>query len=404
VGARFADRFEPSTGSVEIEVVSAPPEAQKERVGAVYLYQKVAGVWLERQKLLAADSRPGDQFGSALALSGGNLAVAAAGFRRNGESREGGVYLYLERDGAWIQQAFWTGCGGPARDRFGRSLALDGARLAVGAAGSACVFTAEPGAWHPEQELRPVAAGGQDDRFGESVALAGDALAVGAPGRNLGGLPASGAVDLFRFRFPQQAWFLARTLREPGGGAAYDQFGAAVAASNDHVAGVERIAVGAAGAAVGGQRSGAAYVFVRSAVGWTALPQIAVQAGQEGDRFGAALALDTHLLAVGAPAVPLLQTLRQPISPPRPGAVFVYSVGANGVSPLASLSPLDVTFGLFGAAVATRDGTVVAGAPAASSEGAAAGAAQAFLCTPARCVPENDLAPTLVLPGSRGKS
>src|SRR5882724_699225 len=312
-------RFEPSTGSVGVGVVPAAPAP---RVGAVLLFQRSGNQWLEHSQLFAAAPRPEDQFGSAVALRDGVLAVGAPGRNRGNPRRgTGAVYLYHLVAGEWSSPSIVTGCtGSPSIDHFGRSLALDGGWLAVGGLGAVCILSAgDPGS---ATRLLPAISGQPGSRFGESVALSGPLLAVGAPGRDLSSCRGCGAVDLFSRS--GNRWGRTGTLRAPDG-RSFDQFGTAVAVSGT------RIAVGAPGA-----------------VGPLPLP---------------------------------LPAAEGKLAPFRPGAAYVFNVLSSLVTFRVSLGSSASQLDLFGAAVAVRGQEVIVGAPLANGLGTNAGAARAYVCS-----------------------
>ena len=112
----------------------------------------------------------------------------------------GAVYVFTRSGGTWSQQAYLKASNTGAGDRFGRSAALSGNTLAVGAigedssatglggspsnnsageSGAVYVFTRSGGAWSQLAYLK-ASNTGADDWFGRSVSLSGERLAVGA--------------------------------------------------------------------------------------------------------------------------------------------------------------------------------------------------------------------------------
>ena len=102
-------------------VVGAPlDDAAGKDAGAVRIFRWAAGFWMQKAELFPAQPQEGARFGSAVAIRGGLLAVAAVG--------EGAVYLFEENeDGGWTQTARLSR-GESERGSFGRSLALDRGR------------------------------------------------------------------------------------------------------------------------------------------------------------------------------------------------------------------------------------------------------------------------------------
>lgn len=204
--------------------------------GAVYVYSRVLQddehVWLLQAYIKASNTDQGDQFGTAVALSGDGqtLAVAAPlessnatgvdGDQANNDAASAGaVYVFMSNMGDWTQQAYIKADNAGAGDLFGGVFAAgsldtlvasegltlnqDGSRLAVGAVGESSgaagingdgfndgaslsgavyVFDRSGLSWAQSVYLKAQAPGASD-RFGWSLALdgSGDRLVVGAP-------------------------------------------------------------------------------------------------------------------------------------------------------------------------------------------------------------------------------
>ena len=118
--------------------------------GAVYVFTRSGSTWSQQAYIKASNSGAGDQFGSAVSLSGdGNsLAVGAwiedsnakgVGGEQNDDSAEdsGAVYFFTRSGSTWQQQAYVKASNSGVGDQFGLSVSLsgDGNSLAVGATG-----------------------------------------------------------------------------------------------------------------------------------------------------------------------------------------------------------------------------------------------------------------------------
>jgi hypothetical protein len=189
--------------------------------GAVYVYGRSAGTWVQSAYVKASNTGNGDQFGSAVALSGdGNtLAVGApledsglAGVTvgavddvtaGNGAVDSGAAYVYVRNAGTWSQQAYVKASNPGTTDNFGTAVALnsDGSTLAVGSpledsgttgigvtpdeatadSGAVYFYVRSTGAW-VQQAYVKASNTGAADQFGKSVSLSddGNTLAVGA--------------------------------------------------------------------------------------------------------------------------------------------------------------------------------------------------------------------------------
>ena len=112
--------------------------------GAVYLFERSEAGWRPEAYLKASNTDPEDNFGRAVDLAGGTLAVGALNedgnaFGVNGDGtnddalRSGAVYLFeRDRDG-WRPRVYLKASNTDAFDRFGSALALAGDTLVVGA-------------------------------------------------------------------------------------------------------------------------------------------------------------------------------------------------------------------------------------------------------------------------------
>ncbi|MCP3915166.1 MAG: hypothetical protein GY711_06395 [bacterium] len=245
--------------------------------GAVYVFERGAVGWHETQKLFAAAGAPNDGFGTALAVDGDRLAVGAA-YTDRGAFLSGSVYVF-ERSAAWCESAELVPQDPEFLAEFGAAVALRGDRIAAGAprvadTGAAYVFERSAGSWSQTARLEAQSPS-LFARFGAAVDLEGDMLAIGAPGAE--------RVAVWNARGGVWSWM--ETLGVDGGG----EFGARVAL------GTNGLLVGAPG--VGGR--GLAYGFVRRGVGWSR-PVVFEPAGlRTGDRCGEAVGWSMGEVLVG---------------------------------------------------------------------------------------------------------
>jgi hypothetical protein len=114
--------------------------------GAVYLFERHEGSWIQTAYLKSSNSDPHDEFGSYLAIDGDTLAVgarledsAATGVDGdqddNSAKDSGAVYVFVRSGSGWVQQAYLKASNTGPGDRFGTRVALRGDLLAVGATG-----------------------------------------------------------------------------------------------------------------------------------------------------------------------------------------------------------------------------------------------------------------------------
>jgi hypothetical protein len=330
--------------------------------GAVYVYSRDdTGAWNFDAYLKAANTTAGDHFGGAVTLSGDGKWLAVGAYNEgsnasgiNGDSgndlapASGAVYVFRrnELDGSWIQQAYLKASNSEMDDLFGWSAQMDGTGevLVIGAfgedsaaagingtqgdntqgeSGAAYVFTRNATDIWSQRAYIKASNPGSSDVFGYSVALADDGrtLAVGAPNESSAAVgidgnqldnsfQSSGAVYVFvddgGGSWRQQAYLKASNTDSA------DIFGTAITVSADGsllLVGApweDSHAIGIDGDELSGAApsSGAVYAFRRDQTNlWTQQSYIKAPNSDEGDEFGASLAVTAagDALAVGAP-------------------------------------------------------------------------------------------------------
>jgi len=154
--------------------------------GSFYVFEKLAGVWTETAKIAAPDGEEGDFFGFPMEIAGGQVLVGARG--SNFAAPDGGaVHVYERIAGEWVELQRLGPPGSIPGAGFGRAIAVDGERMLVGANGGktdqgpGAGYLYQRGAdglWHLEAELLP--SGPSWVGLGSEVALQGErALLVG---------------------------------------------------------------------------------------------------------------------------------------------------------------------------------------------------------------------------------
>jgi hypothetical protein len=178
--------------------------------GAVYVFVRRYGIWVQQAYIKASNTDPIDGFGGAIALDADTLAVTAAGEASaatgvdgdqtdNSMPLAGAAYVFVRDNATWAQQAYIKPSHSEGQ-AFGSSIALSGNLLAVGAplegnaavgidpssqgeaveSGAAYVFLRDGATWRERAYVKPSNTH-TDDQFGTKVALDVDTLAVGAP-------------------------------------------------------------------------------------------------------------------------------------------------------------------------------------------------------------------------------
>lgn len=310
-------------------------------------------VWVPLSKLTAADGIAGDQLGTSVAVSG-DVAVVGAPFAGPTNDHQGAAYVFTRSGDTWVEQAKLTAGDGTEGDhRYGWSVAIDGDTLLVGAPGAtnadntsaAYVYTRSGDTWTQQAKLT-ASDGSWEDDFGSAVALDGDTALVGAKQAVVDGTLFRGAV--YVFTRDGDTWSEQQKLvpsdegRQFGWSLALDGLTALVGASFTNVDGVFM--------------QGAAYVFVRAGDNWTEQAKLIADDGEEGDQFGAAVALQGATAMVGAPEKRIAGKFNQ-------GTVYHFERDGATWSPQARLTAADGETGdRFGIALALDGDRLLAGA------------------------------------------
>jgi hypothetical protein len=271
-------------------------ERRRSGIVAVAWLAAVAGSALagtEQSAVISSTPAPFDRFGASVDVSG-DLAIVGSPYDDFDGLTDAGSATILQRTigGGWTEVATLMASDADDADRFGWSVAISGRTVIVGAplapgfesvTGAAYLYElGGNGAWTQIARLEAGSFLGRSF-FGVSVAIDGDYAVVGAHGG------AGEAYVFYRHQNGVNAWGRLRKLTasdgEPG-----DRLGTAVSISGGTVA-----------VAAGG--SGAVYVFQRNYGGsgrWGEVAKITGSMRTTGDGFGHDVALDGHLLIVGA--------------------------------------------------------------------------------------------------------
>jgi hypothetical protein len=288
--------------------------------GAVYVFRKTGDTWVESQKLIASDGLSGDQFGDAIALSGGTLVVGADDVTIKGQFYQGAAYVFVQSNGIWSQMQKLTGDDSAEFDHFGSAVAVQGSMILIGAPdrnlliGEVYVFSGSNNSWNQTQSLT-VNDNIYFPEFGASLALGSATALVGAPYADGNGHATQGAVYVFGI----SGGILTQTQKiTSNDGASNDAFGSSLALT-ENLTGA-RALIGAPDATVGRNKvQGKAYVLRELDGNWGAAVRITASDGVILNYFGAAVALDRETALVGA----------LPAALPQEGAAYFYTVPAD---------------------------------------------------------------------------
>lgn len=158
--------------------------------GSAHVFVYAESTWTHQAQLTAPDGTVNDGFGYSVAI-GGETIVVGADFDDVGmNSDQGSAGVFVRSDTSWSHQATLTAPEGAAGDRFGYSLAIEGATIVVGAPldnvddnaeeGSSRVFVRSGTNW-TQQATLTAPDGMPDDLFGYCVAINGGEVVVGSP-------------------------------------------------------------------------------------------------------------------------------------------------------------------------------------------------------------------------------
>lgn len=255
------------------------------------------------------------------------------------------------------EQAKLTASDPAVLDFFGRSVAVSGSTVVVGAApsvlgsGAADAFKPDGSGGHVRVRLAATDRAPKD-WFGWSVAISGDTIVVGAPGRS--DSSSRGSAYVFK---PDGVGGYADTRLMASDPAPADWFGNAVAISGD------TIVVGAPG-------QGSAYVFIPDGLGGYTETKLTPSSVAAGDLFGFSVAVSGDTVVVSASSDD---------APAGPRSVYVFKPDAMGGYAETKLTDSDVVPDhLFGNSVGISGDTIVVGSPADLGVASRTGSAYVF--------------------------
>jgi hypothetical protein len=334
-------------------MVIGAPRTGDNLSGAAYIYTQRDSTWTLEQRLLPPHPLPTfGSFGDSVAVSGDTVAIGVG----SESSEEGQTYVYRRGATGWALEQII-----PARGQ----VAIDGDTLVVtdyaasvqrgeldlDEGGSADVFVRSNGSWSFQQHLTASDAR-ESDYFGRSVAIEGNTIVLGAIG-DLDTSDESGAAYVFQRE--GTTWTEIQKLRASDPQRAGD-FGRALDLNGD------LLVIGAPGYVdwTGQyQQPGFAYIFVRSGDTWTQQQKLSASDAVPRNGFGYSIAVTENQIFVGqfdsSPSV--YQDLLS-------GSVYVFRprggswIEQGKLAPNAGLVP-----DLFGVFLAADQGTLVVGDP-----------------------------------------
>ena len=198
----FGFRMDADGGRAVVGAISDDPLGPDS--GSAYVFRRVGSQWLEEAKLVPDTVAPIFNFGRAVAVDGGRIAVGAGG-------GPGRVFVFEHLAGTWTQTDELVS-GSTTFEGFGHSVDLDGDVLAVGAegardgpggntgpaTGAVYAFRHAGSSWNLEAALYHDDRGA-GDHMGWSVCVEGDRIIGSAPFANASSVFAAGVVSVFDF-------------------------------------------------------------------------------------------------------------------------------------------------------------------------------------------------------------
>jgi len=220
-------------------VVGAPnsTQAKKSYSGAAYTFLKSGSTWAQQSRLVPSSSAAFDYFGASVSLDNVAAIVGAPGTKHGSMDDAGAAYVFATAAGSWTQLASLRANPPQAGEQFGTAVGISGNQAVVGgpfadykglkAVGAVYFFTQKigRGTWQERNSIR-APDGFALDNFGAAVTIQGNNAIIGAPFAATSVANRGGAAYVYTFENP--SWkFL--TKLNGSDSSDFDRFGAAVA-------------------------------------------------------------------------------------------------------------------------------------------------------------------------------
>lgn len=301
-------------------------------------------------RLIASDPSDGAEFGRSVAIDGNLVAVGAGGADTGTVENAGAVYLFRRQGQMYVPEAKLVAPDPTAGAEFGRCVAIQGNRVFVGARFAQVGSLIKAGAVYVYRFYQG------SWHFEEKIVSPtpeeednfGRALAIQG---NLLVVTARKTVDeegaAYVYLYKGGKWIHQANLvaSDPTKNA---YFGQSVTISGD------LIAVGARNANPNG--AGAVYLFRKAGDGWNQVAKVTPLDGKKNDHFGFTISISGDVMTVGSRRADLTGTTDA-------GAVYVYSLKKDAVEPVTKLVAGDASAGdEFGQSVAIAGDVMAVGA------------------------------------------
>jgi len=319
-------------------------------------YSVLTPLFVDEQKLTASEGAAFDNFGRSVAVSGSTIVVGAPFDSIGGNVNQGSVYVFNRQGGSWVETQKLTASDGTAGDFFGFSVAFSSSTIVVGSIADTIGGNVNQGSAYVFN--RQGGSWVETQKLTASDGMAGDGFgfSVAFSGSAIVVGADNDDVDNFdqgsAYVFDRSggSWVETQKLTA-GDGVEGDQFGWSVAVSGS------TIVVGSIDDAIGGNSfQGSAYVFNRQGTGWVETQKLTASDGAAEDSFGWSVAVSGSTIVVGVPFDSI-----GGISDP--GSAYVFNRQGGSWVETQKLTASDGTAGDFlGFSVAFSGSTILVGA------------------------------------------
>lgn len=174
----------------------------------IFKREPVNNKFLFLTHIAATDATSEDNFGTAISISGNDLAVSASRKTINGIMDQGKVYLYKWNGTIWQLDQQIVSPEPSAYDRFGETVLIQGDTLFISSPQSytgdddhngRVYFYLRSGSVWVYQNAIDASDGGESDNFGRSIDLKNGNLVIGAPTARIGLIESCGKAYIFRY-------------------------------------------------------------------------------------------------------------------------------------------------------------------------------------------------------------
>lgn len=311
------------------------------------------GQFVMEGKLLGSSTAKTASFGYEVDVSG-DTAVVGAWYDDIGANKaQGSVYVFVKKQGFWVEQAKLTAADGNSKLHFGQRVAIDGDTIVVGAPmsrslkekynGAVYVFKRTGGHWGEQVKLEP-SKPTLVETFGAAVDISGDTIIIGSIGHDNAPDDKIAQAHGAAYIFTRSSGNWAERQKLTSDGLTNTGFGSSVAI-NENMAVVGTISDTNA--------VGAAYIFAFDGASWKRDGKVQSGVRRSNEHFSwQSVAIDRGTVVVGASG-----------SGSRlPGAAYVFNKGMSGWTQTAKLMAADNDReNAFGQSVDISGDTIVVG-------------------------------------------